>query len=148
MTADAMVNPWNRNFIPRPLLLARGVSGQLKKLTGAGPWDELAKLGIMPLGGAAATSAGDWTNVENLIHVAGLNWRWRATPTSVARSTRNAVLCAQQIRARTLLMPLIGAGTGGLTDAQSESAIHAGLAAFPTRVNAAVHVYIVSLPSA
>lgn len=48
---EALVNPWNRNFVPRHLLLVGGVSGQLKKVTGPEPWRELARHGPLPVGG-------------------------------------------------------------------------------------------------
>jgi len=39
---EALVNPWNRNFVPRGLSLTGGISGELKKATGPGPWRDLA----------------------------------------------------------------------------------------------------------
>lgn len=49
--ADAIVNPWNRNYMPR-WLRPGGISGQLQAATGPGPWDELASHGLLQLGEA------------------------------------------------------------------------------------------------
>lgn len=130
MTADAFVNPWNRNFVPRLLLFPQGISGHLKRLTGSEPWKQLARAGTLPLGAAVATSSGSWANTQTLIHVAGLEWTWKASERSVRESTRNAVLCASEHGATTLLMPVIGAGTGGLSAAQARSAILGALEEF------------------
>jgi len=53
--AVALVNPWNRNFVPRWLLLPSGVSGQLKRRTGPEPWRELARAGTLAVGQAVVT---------------------------------------------------------------------------------------------
>lgn len=46
---DAIVNPWNRNFVPRWLLMPGGVSAALKRKTGPEPWQELARHGMLDL---------------------------------------------------------------------------------------------------
>ncbi len=35
---DAVVNPWNRNVVPRWMLLPRGVSAAIKRRAGAEPF--------------------------------------------------------------------------------------------------------------
>ncbi len=111
---DALVNPWNRNFVPRWLLMPSGVSGQLKRRTGPEPWKELAAHGLLPIGAAVVTDAGNWRDGPLLIHVAGLNAWWRATAASVTLSACGAVDAARLAGVSSLAMPLIGAGTGGL----------------------------------
>lgn len=123
---DALVNPWNRNFVPRHLLIAGGVSGQLKKVTGPGPWKELARHGLLPVGGVVITEGGRLP--QRLIHVAGLTATWRATPAGVRRSASNAVRAAHAAGISSLAMPLIGAGHGRLSAAQSLTAILEGVA--------------------
>ena len=59
---------------------------------------------------------------DYLIHVAGLNLWWRATRNGVQECTRNAVLAAAELGVRSMALPLIGAGTGGLTQADSRAA--------------------------
>jgi O-acetyl-ADP-ribose deacetylase (regulator of RNase III) len=45
---DVIVNAWNRNIIPRWLLLPQGVSVAIKRRGGTGPFKELAKYGSIP----------------------------------------------------------------------------------------------------
>ena len=111
---DAFVNPWNRNFIPPWALQAGGISGELKRRTGREPWEELAGYGLLQLGDAVTTGTGTWEGARTLIHVAGLNLLWRATPASIIRSTRQAILTAWTAEARSVMLPLIGAGHGGI----------------------------------
>lgn len=122
---DAIVNPWNRNVIPRWLLIPGGVSGRLKVLTGPKPWKELAKLGGIPLGGAVLTDGGQLP-VE-IIHAAGISLRWRATEASVADATSSSVRIALQRRHRVVAAPVIGAGHGGLDQDLAASAMLAAL---------------------
>jgi len=131
MRAGALVNPWNRNFIPLWLRHAGGLSGKLKKLTGPQPWRDLARMGTLELGQAVATGPGAFDLVDELIHVAGLTRTWRATPESVRLSTQNAVALARQHGHTTITMPLIGSGLGGLTAEDSRTAITGALAALP-----------------
>ena len=48
-----------------------------------------------------------------ILHVAGINLFWRATPRSIQDSVRNAVHLAESLGLRSLAFPLIGAGPGG-----------------------------------
>ena len=48
---EAIVNSWNRNLIPWWLLLPSGVSGAIKRRAGTAPFRELARHGLLPLGG-------------------------------------------------------------------------------------------------
>lgn len=126
---EALVNAWNRNFVPRRLLLTGGISGQLKKVTGPGPWRDLARLGVLRVGDAVVTSAGDMTGPKYLIHVVGLNIFWRASAAGVEVCARNAVEKAREFGVTSMAMPLIGAGHGGLSPATSRDAILRGLEA-------------------
>lgn len=124
---EALVNPWNRNFVPRGLLLTGGVSGQLKKVTGPGPWRDLTRMGILRVGDAVVTSAGEMGGPAYLIHVVGLNTWWRASADAVSACARSAVRRAHEFGISSLAMPLIGAGHGGLSPATSRAAIRRGL---------------------
>lgn len=46
---EVIVNAWNRNIIPRWLLLPQGVSGAIKRRDGYGPFRELGSRGSIPL---------------------------------------------------------------------------------------------------
>jgi len=141
---DALVNAWNRNYMPRWLLVPHGVSGALKKRTGPGPWRDLARRGLLRHGDAVVTGAGHLAGPQHLIHVAGLNLWWRATKTGVTTCTRNAVLAAAALGVHSIALPLIGAGTGGLSEQDSREAIEAGLAEFATTSPEAIEVLIVT----
>ena len=109
---EVIVNAWNRNLIPWWLLLPQGVSGAIKRRGGKQPFRELARLGMIPLGGAVITSAGQLP-FQAIIHVAGINLLWRSSERSVRDSVRNAMKLASERDFRSLAFPLIGAGSGG-----------------------------------
>jgi O-acetyl-ADP-ribose deacetylase (regulator of RNase III) len=111
---DAIVNAWNRNFIPWWLLLPQGVSGAIKRRAGYEPFRQLRKFGVLEAGDAVVTGAGRLP-YRAIIHVAGLNALWRSSETIVRACTRNALRVATEQRLASVAMPLIGAGTGGLS---------------------------------
>lgn len=111
---DAIVNAWNRNLIPWWLLLPQGVSGAIKRRAGFQPFRELRRHGVLPLGGAATTSAGRLP-FKGIIHVAGLNHFWMSSERIVRLSVRSALAEARTRAFHSLAFPLIGAGTGGLS---------------------------------
>jgi O-acetyl-ADP-ribose deacetylase len=109
---EVIVNAWNRNLIPWWLLLPQGVSGAIKRRGGTGPFRELASKGVIPLGGAVETGAGQLP-FKAIIHVAGINLLWRSSEWSVRESVRNAMALAARRGYQSLAFPLIGAGSGG-----------------------------------
>jgi O-acetyl-ADP-ribose deacetylase len=119
---EAIVNSWNRNIIPWWLLLPQGVSGSIKKRAGYQPFKELAKKGAIPLGGAVATSAGKLP-YKAIIHVAGISMLWVASSTSIRDSVINAIKLADEMGIKSIAMPLIGAGTGGIDEKATEKII-------------------------
>jgi len=127
MSADAIVNPWNRNYWPRKILAPGGLSGQIKKRTTDGPWRQLAKFGMLPTGDVVVTGTGVLTGYGRIFHAVGLTFNWKATPEGVAECARNIVRRASELGVRSVTVPLIGAGTGKLAAADSEAAILAGL---------------------
>ena len=119
---DAIVNSWNRNFIPWWLLLPQGVSGAIKRHGGVEPFRELRRHGILPLGAAVLTTAGRLP-LRGIIHVAGLNFIWRATEPSIRLSVQNSVRVAVDAGFQSLAMPLIGAGSGGFPRERAKALI-------------------------
>jgi O-acetyl-ADP-ribose deacetylase (regulator of RNase III) len=110
---DVIVNAWNRNIIPRWLLLPQGVSGAIKRQGGTGPFKELRKHGSILLGCAVFTSAGKLP-FKGIIHVAGINMLWRALPRSVWPTVRPTTLrsrcprrerCTSSTIRMTLILP-------------------------------------------
>lgn len=110
---DAIVNAWNRNVIPWWLLLPQGVSGAIKRAAGYAPFRELARVGPLAPGAAVVTGAGRLP-FKSIIHVAGLNMFWRTSEEIVRKCMRNALSAAAARHFRSVAVPLIGAGTGGL----------------------------------
>ncbi|WP_397570080.1 macro domain-containing protein [Schlesneria sp. T3-172] len=108
---DVIVNTWNRNFIPWWLLLPQGVSGAIKRRGGTEPFREVARHGMIPLGGAVLTSAGKLP-FKAIIHVAGINLLWVATEHSVRQSVTNALRLAHERGFSSIAFPVIGAGSG------------------------------------
>jgi O-acetyl-ADP-ribose deacetylase (regulator of RNase III) len=109
---DAIVNAWNRNVFPWWLLIPQGVSGEIKRRGGTQPFRELRRHGVLPLGAAVVTSAGNLP-FRAIIHVAGIGLLWRASRHSIGRSVENAVAAAARHRFESIAFPLVGAGTGG-----------------------------------
>lgn len=109
---DVIVNAWNRNVIPWWLLWPHGVSAAIKRRAGTAPFRELGRRAI-PLGGARLTSAGRLP-FKAIIHVAGINLCWLASERSVRDCVRNAMGLVHAQGFRSIAMPLIGAGAGGM----------------------------------
>jgi O-acetyl-ADP-ribose deacetylase (regulator of RNase III) len=118
---DVIVNAWNRNLIPWWLLWPQGVSRAIKKKAGTGPFKELRRYGLLPLGGAVLTAAGRLP-YKGIIHVAGINLLWRASEGSIRTSVRNAMQIVHSHGFQSVAFPLIGAGSGGF-DAERAKAI-------------------------
>lgn len=127
---EVIVNAWNRNVFPWWLLLPQGVSGEIKRRGGTAPFRELRAFGLLALGDAVMTGAGTLP-FRGIIHVAGIGLTWRASRRSVELSVRNAIALAARENVRTLALPLIGSGTGGLPPNEAESLIRDTLASLP-----------------
>ena len=112
---DVIVNPWNRNLIPWWLLLPHGVSGAIKKRGGYRPFVELRRHGVLPLGGAALTSAGRLP-FKAIIHVAGIGHTWCSSENSIRTSVVSALKEARARGVTSIAFPLVGAGTGGFSE--------------------------------
>ena len=69
---EVIVNAWNRNLFPWWVLLPQGVSKAIKRRAGLGPFRELNRLSMIPLGGAVETSPGRGTKI-----VLRVPWRRR-----------------------------------------------------------------------
>ncbi|MBD8526403.1 macro domain-containing protein [Pseudomarimonas arenosa] len=108
---EVIVNSWNRNIIPWWLLLPQGVSAAIKKRGGTQPFQQLARLGPIPLGEARLTTAGRLP-FKGIVHVAGINLFWFATEYSVTQSVRNAMREVERNGFRSVAFPLIGSGSG------------------------------------
>ena len=135
---EAIVNAWNRNIIPWWLLLPQGVSGAIKRRGGYRPFIEVGRAGPIPLGEAVATSAGRLP-FKTILHVAGIDLLWRASPYSIRTSVRSAITLAQRQGIASIAFPVIGAGSGGFDEDQALRLMHETLA----DIDAAIDVRIV-----
>src|SRR5690348_13236052 len=109
---EVIVNAWNRNLFPWWLLLPQGVSSAIKRRAGIDPFRQLARMKMIPLGGAVETTAGNLP-FKSIIHVAGINLLWRASEYAIRQSVKNALQIATIKNYQSIAFPLIGAGTGG-----------------------------------
>ena len=109
---EVIVNAWNRNIIPWWLLLPHGVSGAIKKRGGTQPFRELGRAPL-PLGEARSTGAGT-LGFKAIIHVAGINGWWCASPASIQNSVKNAMRLVDERGFSSVAFPVIGAGAGGM----------------------------------
>ena len=132
---EAIVNAWNRNLIPWWLLVPHGVSGAIRKRAGTAPFRELAKHGVLPLGGAVATGAGRLP-FQAIVHVAGIGFLWTTGERAVRQSVRNALRIAADRGFSSIAFPRIGAGVGGAAAERVEAWMTEEFAAadYPGRV--------------
>lgn len=131
-SVDVIVNPWNRNVIPWWLLLPQGVSGAIKRRAGLAPFRELGRTGPLPLGHARLTGAGRLP-FRGIVHVAGINMFWRASPESVCACVMNAMKLINEHAFTSVAFPLIGAGSGGMNEERSLAAMMRGFGSCSSR---------------
>lgn len=105
---DAIVNAANSD-----LLLGSGVAGAIARRGGPSIAAECAAHGPIAVGEAAVTGAGELP-ARWVIHAAGMALGGGATAESVASALRASLERAVEIGARSLAVPAIGAGVGGL----------------------------------
>jgi O-acetyl-ADP-ribose deacetylase (regulator of RNase III) len=132
---EGIVNAWNRNIIPWWLLLPQGVSGAIKRCGGYRPFHEIWITGPLPLGQARSTSAGRLP-YKAIVHVAGINMLWQATPSSIQNSVRNAIAEAERLGLKSLAFPVIGTGSGSFHPEQAEQLMREAFAALNSDVEA------------
>lgn len=80
---------------------------------------------------------------QDLIHVAGLNLFWVATPESIQKAAVSAVEAAWERGYKTIAMPLIGAGVGGQTPLQVENLIKDALTGYISSDSGAMVVRLI-----
>jgi O-acetyl-ADP-ribose deacetylase (regulator of RNase III) len=105
---DAIVNAANSH-----LVLGAGVAGAIRKKGGPSIQEECNAIGPIEVGDAAITGAGDLP-ARWVIHAAGMPPGGSATESSVHASVRRSLDLAREKGCRTIAIPAIGAGIGGL----------------------------------
>lgn len=123
--SDAIVNAANTQ-----LILGGGVAGAIRARGGAQvqmACDNITNGRTRPIElGRVATTTGGKIGPK-IIHAAVMELGGRATPESVRRATRNIVLEAKQNGFRSISIPALGAGAGGVSALESARAIQKGL---------------------
>jgi O-acetyl-ADP-ribose deacetylase (regulator of RNase III) len=106
---DAIVNAANS-----ALVLGAGVAGAIRDRGGPSIQAECDAHGPIQVGGAALTGAGDLA-ARYVIHAAGMAPGGRADEASVRASVAASLALAAESGCRTVALPAIGAGIGGLS---------------------------------
>lgn len=106
---DAIVNAANCE-----LVLGSGVAGAIRSRGGPTIQKECDAHGPISVGEAALTGAGDLP-ARFVIHAASMSLGGTASEASVRSAFRNSLVLAAKHGLRTLAVPALGAGVGGLT---------------------------------
>jgi O-acetyl-ADP-ribose deacetylase (regulator of RNase III) len=106
---DAIVNAANC-----ALVLGSGVAGAIALRAGPTLAEECAAIGPIEVGAAALTGAGDLA-ARFVIHAVGMSPGGEASAESVRSAVRSALKLAATEGLRTVALPAIGAGVGGLS---------------------------------
>ena len=105
---DAIVNAANSE-----LVLGSGVAGAIRSKGGPEIQAECARIGAIAVGEAAVTGAGRLP-ARFVIHAAGMPPGGRASEASVRSAMRAALERARERGCRSVAVPAIGAGVGGV----------------------------------
>jgi O-acetyl-ADP-ribose deacetylase (regulator of RNase III) len=107
-SVDAIVNAANS-----ALVLGAGVAGAIREKGGPRIQQECDAIGPIAVGDAALTGAGELP-ARFVIHAAGMPPGGAATEESVRASMRRSLELARENACRSIAVPAIGAGIGGL----------------------------------
>jgi O-acetyl-ADP-ribose deacetylase (regulator of RNase III) len=107
LKVDAVVNAANDH-----LWMGSGVAGAIKRAGGAGIEDEAVALGPIEVGDNVVTGAGA-LDARWVIHAAVMGQDLRTDAQTIATATYRALETAEQLGARSLALPALGAGVGG-----------------------------------
>jgi len=119
--ADAIVNAANSD-----LWMGSGVAGAILKKGGKIIEEEAMAQGPVFPGDAVITSAGDLP-ASYVIHCAGMPPHGKATKVYVKSSVMKGLFLAKGKRLKSIAIPAIGAGIGGLSYSEAWSSIYDGI---------------------
>jgi O-acetyl-ADP-ribose deacetylase (regulator of RNase III) len=108
-SVDALVNAANS-----ALILGSGVAGAIRAKGGPTIQEECAAHGAIEVGEAVLTGAGA-LKARWVIHAAGMRPAGQVSVETLRRALRSALALAEEKGCRTLAVPAIGAGVGGLS---------------------------------
>ena len=124
LEVDAVANAANDH-----LWMGAGVAGAIKRKGGDEIEREAVAKGPIPVGTAIATGAGR-LRARHVVHGAVMGQGLRATPESIARTTRSCLEVADGLGARSLALPAFGTGVGGVPLAECAHAMVGEIRAF------------------
>jgi O-acetyl-ADP-ribose deacetylase len=107
MAVDAIVNAANTD-----LMLGAGVAGAIRRQGGPRIAEECERIGPIPLGEAAVTTAGS-LKAFYVIHAASMRLGGKTTADSLRQSTHNALQRAEEKAFKSVAFPAIGTGVAG-----------------------------------
>lgn len=107
MEVDAIVNAANND-----LKLGAGVAGAIHRKGGPRIQEECERIGSIPLGEAAVTTAGN-LKAYYLIHAASMRLGGRTTAETLQSTMRNTLSRVEEKAFKTIAFPAIGTGIAG-----------------------------------
>jgi len=107
MAVDAIVNAANTD-----LQLRGGVAGAIRRKGGSTIQEECNRIGSIPIGEAALTTAGK-LKARYVIHAASMHLGGCTTADSLRASTRNSLKRVLEKNLKTIAFPAIGTGIAG-----------------------------------
>jgi O-acetyl-ADP-ribose deacetylase (regulator of RNase III) len=122
--ADGLVISANND-----LILGGGISGVVARTGGPAIQEECNAIGTIPLGHVAVTRAGNLP-FRHIFHLAIRPLGLWADEKSLRSALERLAREARQREVRTLAMPMLGTGNGGMSVDKSSMAIAEGLAAW------------------
>ena len=108
-SVDAIVNAANSD-----LILGSGVAGAILAKGGPSIAAECEAHGSIEVGAAAITGAGD-LSARFVIHAAGMPWGGQVSEESLSSALQASLELAEENECRTIAIPAIGGGVGGLS---------------------------------
>jgi len=107
METDAIVNAANND-----LILGGGVAGAIRRKGGDEIQRECSKVGSIPVGYAAITTAGK-LKARFVIHAASMRLGGRTTANALRGSTAHCLRIANEKELKTIAFPAVGTGIAG-----------------------------------
>lgn len=107
MAVDAIVNAANTE-----LLLGGGVAGAIRRKGGPAVEEDCARIGTIPLGGAAVTTGGN-LKAFYVVHAASMRLGEPATAEALRFAVRTAFERAEEKTFKSIAFPAIGTGIAG-----------------------------------
>lgn len=109
LEVDAVVNAANDH-----LWMGSGVAGAIKRVGGAEIEQEAVAQGPIAVGDAIVTTAGQLP-AKHVIHGAVMGQDLSTDAATIARTTRRCLEIAQELGAKSIALPALGTGVGGIS---------------------------------